>query len=117
MFHVKHCPLPTRTLHPTTVTRDERCSRRPSIARTEQNFVLCKPLCRFSDSECNRVSPIQSLSEKNSERLQARFGVLDALPDDALHTQELGRADVLATVVDEDDILVGEPLRFLRLLV
>ena len=52
------------------------------------------------------VSPTQSLSEKNSELLQARFGVLDALPDDTLHAQELGGTNVLAAIIDKDDVLV-----------
>ena len=68
--------------------------------------MLCTPLCRFRKSERKIVSPTQSLSEKNSELFQTRFGVFDALPDDTLHAQELGRANVLAAVIDEDDLLV-----------
>ena len=52
------------------------------------------------------VSPTQSLSEKDSELLQACFGVLDAIPDDALHAQQLGGTNVLTAIIDKHDVLM-----------
>ena len=89
-----------RALRLATATRDTMRTGYASIDQSGRNFVLCTALFRFIDSERNLVSPIQRLSEKESEILQTRFSVLNTVPDDALHSEQLGRADILATVID-----------------
>ena len=106
MFHVKQRPSCVCTLRLTTFTRDSRWVRCYRDTTSNRESVLCTPPCRFFDVELRSVSLTQSLSAKDSELLQARFCVLNALPDDALNAEELRRADVHATVIDENNVLV-----------
>lgn len=106
MFHVKQRPSCVCTLRLTTFTRDSRWARCYTDTTSNRESVLCTPLCRFRDSKRRTVSPTQSTSEKHPELFQTRFGVLNALPDDALNAEELRRADVHATVIDENNVLV-----------
>lgn len=91
----------------TTFARDLLCARCDRDTTSAKDVVLCTALCRCRDSERQTVSPTQSISEKHSELFQTRFGVLDTLPDDALHAEQLGCANILATVIDENNVLMG----------
>lgn len=86
MFHVKHCPSFTRVLtdNDLTVLLVRAMLRRHHI---EAKFRSLYASVSFGGYARIAVSPTQSLSEKDSELLEARFGVLDAGPDDALYAE------------------------------